>query len=73
MVTSHAPPSGDLACNPGMCPNWELNQRLFGLQVVAQSTEPCHLGLFCYFKYDVSWCGSLWFHLVGGSFCVLAL
>ena len=23
---SHAPPSGDLAHNPGMCPDWELNQ-----------------------------------------------
>ena len=21
-----APPTGDLACNPGMCPDWELNQ-----------------------------------------------
>ena len=20
------PPTGDLACNPGMCPDWELNQ-----------------------------------------------
>ena len=23
---SHAPPNGDLSCNPGMCPDWELNQ-----------------------------------------------
>ena len=22
---SHAPPTGDLACNPGMCPGWESN------------------------------------------------
>ena len=33
VVASHAPPAGDLACNPGMCPDWdplvrrpELNQ-----------------------------------------------
>ena len=26
------PPSGDLACNPGMCPDWELNWQPFGSQ-----------------------------------------
>ena len=26
VVVSFAPPTGDLACNPGMCPDWELNQ-----------------------------------------------
>ena len=36
---SHAPPTGDLACNLGMCPDWELNQQPFGLQASAQSTE----------------------------------
>ena len=25
-VASHMPPTGDLACNPGMCPDWESNQ-----------------------------------------------
>ena len=25
-VASLMPPTGDLACNPGMCPNWELNK-----------------------------------------------
>ena len=25
VVASHALPIGDLACNPGMCPDWELN------------------------------------------------
>ena len=25
MVASHASPPGDLAHNPGMCPDWELN------------------------------------------------
>ena len=26
VVASHAPQTGDLARNPGMCPHWELNQ-----------------------------------------------
>ena len=39
MVVSHAAPTGDLAHNPGMCPDWESNQRPFGFQVRAQSTE----------------------------------
>ena len=25
VVASHGPPTGDLAHNPGMCPDWELN------------------------------------------------
>ena len=32
MVASHVAPTGDLARNPGMCPDWELNWRPFGLQ-----------------------------------------
>ena len=38
-------PAGDLACNPGMCPDCEWNQRLFGSHADAQSTEPHHPGL----------------------------
>ncbi|KAF6078354.1 hypothetical protein HJG60_009198 [Phyllostomus discolor] len=26
VVASHAPPTGDLARNPGKCPDWELNR-----------------------------------------------
>ena len=40
LVASHAPPTGDLADNPGMCPDWELNQRPFGSQAGTQSIEP---------------------------------
>ena len=40
VVASHTPPTGDLACNPGMYPNWESNQQPFGSQALAQSTEP---------------------------------
>ena len=25
VVASHVVPIGDLACNPGICPDWELN------------------------------------------------
>ena len=49
-VASHVPLVGDLACNPGMCPDWELNWRPFGSQASAQSTEPRQPGLherFC--------------------------
>ena len=40
VVASRMPPTGDLAGNPGMCPEWELNQRPFGSQADTQSTEP---------------------------------
>ena len=30
VVASWAPPTGDLPCNLGMCPDWELNQQPFG-------------------------------------------
>ena len=40
VVASQGPPTGDLACNPGMCSDWELNQRPFGSQASTQSNEP---------------------------------
>ena len=40
MLLLKRPPTGDLAHNPGMCPNWESNQQPFGLQVGTQSTKP---------------------------------
>ena len=40
VVGSHAPPTGVLACNPGMYPDWESNQQPFGSQAGAQSAEP---------------------------------
>ena len=45
MAPSHVSPTGELACNPDMCPDWESNQRHFGLQASTQSTEPHQLGL----------------------------
>ena len=40
------PTPRNLAHNPGMCPDWELNQRPFGSQVSVQSTEPHQLRLY---------------------------
>ena len=40
IVASRTPPSGNLAPNPGMCPDPDLNWQPFGLQAGAQSTEP---------------------------------
>ena len=45
VAASRVPPTGDLACNPGMCPDWESNQQPFGSQASAQSTEPHQQGL----------------------------
>ena len=45
VVTSHMPPAGDLARNPGMCPDWELNRQHFDLQAGTQFTEPHQPGL----------------------------
>ena len=35
----HTPQTGDLAYNPGMCPNGESNLWTFGLQAGTQSIE----------------------------------
>ena len=45
VVVSWAPPTGDLAHNPGMCPEWESNQWPFGSQAGTQATEPHQPGL----------------------------
>ena len=45
-IASHTPPTGNGTCNPGMCPDWESNQRPLALQDDAQPTEPCQSGLF---------------------------
>ena len=40
VVASQAPTTGDPACNPGMCPDWETSQQPLGSQAGTQSTEP---------------------------------
>ena len=48
------PTLGNLACNPRMCPNWELNQQPFGPQASAQYTETYQPGRMCVrFKFLV--------------------
>ena len=49
VVASHAPPSRDLAQNPGVCPDWESIQWPFGSQAGAQCTEPHQPGLSGFF------------------------
>ena len=44
------PPTGDLACNPGMFPDWESNQWPFGSQGGTQFTEPHQPGHMYKFK-----------------------
>ena len=45
VVAPRTPPTGDLARNPGRSPDWESNQRPFGSQASAPSTEPHQPGL----------------------------
>ena len=46
VVAPHASPTGSLASNPGMCPDWESNWRPFGSQASTQSIEPHQPGLW---------------------------
>ena len=48
VVASYVPPTEDLACNPGVCPDWELDHWPFGLQASTQSTEPYQLSRILY-------------------------
>ena len=58
-----APPTGDLACNPGMWPDWESN---FGSQASGQSTEPHQPGLILFFNskifpiHRMNFCWFIW-------------
>ena len=45
VASRRAPPTRDPACNPGMCPDRESNQRTFDSQAGTQSTEPHQPGL----------------------------
>ena len=51
MYIDHAPNGGDLACNPGMCPEQESNWQPFGLWEDAQPPEPCLSGQILLFFY----------------------
>ena len=66
LATSRVPHNGDLARNPGMCPDWESNQQPFGSQASAKSTEPYQpgLNLTLFFSYKANYLG-----LYSLSFC----
>ena len=55
VVATHTPPTGDQACNPDMCPDYESNQQPFGSQAGIQSTEPQQPGQFfnCIFSITI--------------------
>ena len=59
VVASHMAPSGDLACNPGMCPDWESNWRPFASRGSAQSTELHQPGLILMMILRKIGCGFL--------------
>ena len=50
VVASCTSPIGDLACNLGTCPDWELNQQSLDSLASAQSTEPHQAGYFFFFN-----------------------
>ena len=57
VVAPHAPPTGDLVCNPGMCPDWESNTPPFRSQAGTQATEPHQPGAkFYILKYAQYFC-----------------
>ena len=78
LVASPTPPTGDLVCNPGMCPDWESNWWPFSLQASIQSTEPQQPGLKYFFMLvSAFWDTALQFCVTSASqisdFCPLNL
>ena len=57
---SHTPPTGDLAHNPGICPDWEVNWQPFGLQAITLNplSEPHQPGmmLLIFFRQNTLAC-----------------
>ena len=54
VVDSHMAPTGDLACKPGMCPDWESNRQPFGSQPVLNPltyTSQVFIIFYNYVKY----------------------
>ena len=49
VVASHTPPTGNLAWNSGMCPDWESNWLPFDSLAGTQSTGPHQPGLHLLF------------------------
>ena len=49
VVASHMASTGDIAHNPGMCPDWESNQRHFGSQLVLKPLSYTSQDFFFFF------------------------
>ena len=49
VVASHMAPTGDLACNPDMCPDWESNWHPFGSQPMLSPLSYTSQGFFIVF------------------------
>ena len=56
VVVSWVSSPGGLAHNPGMCPDWELNQQAFGSQVHTQSTELQQQGKNYFLNIGITQC-----------------
>ena len=67
VVASHTPPTGGLVRNPGMCPDWESNQRPLVAQAGTQSTEQPSQGKLAIFKRTIQW------HLVCSQCCTMTI
>ena len=52
MVASRVAPTGDLARNPGMCPDWESNWQPFGLQPMLNPLSYASQVIFFFFFLD---------------------
>ena len=54
VVASHSPCIGDLAYNPDIWPDWELNQQPIGFQARTQSTEAHEPRQELFFKFLIN-------------------
>ena len=61
-VASRAPPTGDVACNPGMCPHWESNGQTVVHRPVLHPLSHTRQGQFKLFYHFDYHAGFLLFH-----------
>ena len=55
VVASYVAPTGDLACNPGMCPDWESNRRPFDSQPALSPLSYTSQGFTMALNYKSAW------------------
>ena len=67
VAASCASPTGDLACNPGMCPDWESSRRAFDSQAGTQPLSHTSQGRWISFllkPFPWWWGGSIIFFIL---------